>query len=320
MRQRPTDRRRSTGLARRVCALGLGALLLGVAGCSGGSTGSGLPSVPGAGKVEQVSPDNLAGFFGNGLTLADRGSFGFDRAQLITTTDAPGGAMLRVAYPKGSASRRADGEDGGMQAYLPLPDGPRDELYLQYFVRFQPDFDFVKGGKLPGLYGGTITSGQVIPDGTNGFSTRYMWRGGGDGEVYAYLPTSEDHGTSLGRGCWYFPANKWVGIEQRVKLNTPGASDGEVTVWQDGRQVLNQRGLTYRTTDQLKIDGLFFSTFFGGGDESWASPVDQYADFAGFTISGGFIPPPAGGPAVDPQAAPTDSGDNCQATSVPAPS
>jgi hypothetical protein len=280
--------------ARRMFALSLGALLLGVAGCSGGST---EPPLPGDADVQQVNPDNLAGFFGDGLTVANRGSFGFDRAQLITTADAPGGAMLRIAYPKGSASRRADGEDGGMQAYLPLPDAPRDELYLQYFVRFQPDFDFVRGGKLPGLYGGTVTGGQVIPDGTNGFSTRYMWRGGGDGEVYAYLPTSEDHGTSLGRGCWFFAANQWVGIEQRV-----------------------QRGLTYRTTDQLKIDGLFFSTFFGGGDESWASPVDQYADFASFTISDSFIPPPAGSPAVDSQAAPADTDDDCQATSVPAPS
>ena len=164
-----------------------------------------------------------------------------------------------------------------------------------------------------------MTGGQNIPDGTDGFSTRYMWRGGGDGEVYAYLPTSEDHGTSLGRGCWYFPTNQWVAIQQRVKLNTPGASDGEVTVWQDGRQVLSQRGMTYRTTDQLKIDGVFFSTFFGGGDESWASPVDQYADFAGFTVSSSFVPPP-GAPAVDPLAPPTDDANNCQPRSVPAPS
>ena len=226
--------------------------------------------------------------------------------------------MLRVGYPAGSASKRA-GEDGGMQAYLPLPEPAPDELYLQYYVRFQSGFDFVKGGKLPGLYGGTVTSGQNIPDGTDGFSTRYMWRDGGDGEVYAYLPTSEEHGTSLGRGCWFFPVNQWVAIEQRVKLNTPGASDGEVTVWQDGKQVFTQRGMTYRTTDQLKIDGLFFSTFFGGGDESWASPVDQYADFAGFSVSPNFVPP-VGGSAADPLAPPGDDANHCQAASISAPS
>jgi len=298
----------------------VGALVLGLAGCTSGPSGGGLPPVPGATSTEQVTPENLQTFFGGGLTYVDRGSFGLDSSQLISTPDAPGGSMLRVAYPTGSASKRADGEDGGMQAYLAVPGGAKDELYLQYHVRFQPDFDFVKGGKLPGLYGGTVTSGQNIPDGTDGFSTRYMWRSGGDGEVYAYLPTSQEHGTSLGRGCWFFPANKWVAIQQRVKLNTPGASDGEVTVWQDGQQVFTQRGMTYRTTDQLKIDGLFFSTFFGGGDESWASPVDQYADFAGFSISQDFVPPPAGGPVVDPQAPPNDDANHCQAASVPAPS
>jgi hypothetical protein len=306
---------------RRLAALLFGVALLGVGGCSSDSPrDGGVRAAPGATSTEPVTPANLERFFGNGLRPADGGSFGFDRAQLIGTPDAPGGSMLRVAYPAGSASRQADGEDGGMQAYLQLPDGPKDELHLQYYVRFQPDFDFVRGGKLPGLYGGTMNNGRNIPDGTNGFSTRYMWRGGGDGEVYAYLPTSEEHGTSLGRGCWYFPANQWIAVEQRVVLNTPGASDGSVTVWQDGRQVFDQRGLTFRTTDQLKIDGVFFSTFFGGGDDSWASPVDQYADFAGFSVSGEFIPPPPSAAAVDPQAPPNDDANNCQATSVPAPS
>ena len=146
------------------------------------------------------------------------------------------------------------------------------------------------------------------------------WRAGSDGEVYAYLPTSQDHGTSLGRGRWRFPANRWVAIEQRVKLNTPGASDGEVAVWHHGRQVFVQRGMTYRTTDQLKIDGLFFSTFFGGGDESWASPVDQYADFAGFSWSQNLAPSAWGGPRADPQAPPNDDAHHCQANSTPAPS
>ena len=81
-----------------------------------------------------------------------------------------------------------------------------------------------------------------------------------------------------------------------------------------------QRGMTYRTTDQLKIDGLFFSTFFGGGDESWASPVDQYADFAGFSVSSSFFRHRRARRRSDPLAPPTDDANNCQATSVPAPS
>jgi hypothetical protein len=231
-----------------------------------------------------VTPAVLEEFLGNRLTYSDRGDFGLDHARLIPTADAPRGAILRVAYPAGSASRAAGGTTGGMQAYLRLPD-PVDALDLRYRLRFPTGFDFVKGGKLPGLYGGSVTSGRRIPDGTNGFSTRYMWRTCGDGEVYAYLPSSRTHGTSLGRGCWSFTPGSWTVIDQRVQLNTPGRDDGEIAVRQDGRLVLRQTGLEFRTTDRLRIEGLFFSTFFGGADPSWATPVDQHVDFADFTLS-----------------------------------
>jgi hypothetical protein len=255
----------------------MGALLLGAVGCGSGGGSAPLTGAP-------VPTADLESFFG-GMTYLEHGGFGLDTARLVDAADAPGGRLLRVAYPAGSASRRAGGEDGGTQVYLRLPDGPVDTLALTYQVRFPDGFDFVKGGKLPGLFGGTVTSGRDIPDGTNGFSTRYMWRRDGAGEVYAYLPTSQEHGTSLGRGCWTFPTGRWSTVRQVVRLNTPGAADGEVTVWQDGRQVLRQRGVQFRTVDSLRIDGLFFSTFFGGGDSSWASPVDQHADFAGFAVS-----------------------------------
>lgn len=47
------------------------------------------------------------------------------------------------------------------------------------------------------------------------------------------------------------------GVVPRVERNTTGASGGEVTVWQDGRQVFTQRRVIYRTTDQLKPDSFF---------------------------------------------------------------
>jgi hypothetical protein len=185
-----------------------------------------------------------------------------------------------------------------MQAYMALPQ-PVEVLDLTYQVRFPEGFDFVKGGKLPGLYGGAGNSGGEIPDGSDGFSTRYMWRTDGAGEVYAYLPTSQENGTSLGRGCWSFAPGTWTSIRQRVRLNTPDESDGRISVWQDDRLVLDRGGLQFRTGDALRVDGLFFSTFFGGGDSSWASPVDQHADFAEFTLTEDSEPPPGEPPASD---------------------
>jgi hypothetical protein len=228
-------------------------------------------------------------FFGAGLALERHGAFGWDRVTQLPGAGPGGQPALQVSYPVNSASQRAMNTDdtggGGAQAYLARTGGPLDEAWLAYDVRFPAGFRFVKGGKLPGLYGGTVTAGRHIPNGRNGFSTRYMWRAAGVGEVYAYLPTSVAHGTSIGRGAWTWPTGRWARVVQHVRLNTPGVADGLVEVWLDGARVLSSAGLTYRTVPTLRIEGVFFSTFFGGGDASWATPVEQAAQFADVRLS-----------------------------------
>jgi hypothetical protein len=158
---------------------------------------------------------------------------------------------------------------------------------LHYQVRFAPGFDFVRGGKLPGLLGGSGPSGGRIPNGFDGYSLRLMWREHGHGEVYAYLPTSVGHGTSLLRGALRFVPGQWHRLSQEVRLNTPGAADGWVRLRQDGRWVGEQAGLRLRDTHALGIDGVFFDVFFGGSDDSWAARADTHIDFAGFEITRG---------------------------------
>ena len=235
---------------------------------------------------------DLTSFFGRTLIWTDHGSFGLDRARLVRDPSAPAGRLLRVTYPAGSASptvTRDGGKAGGAQSYLHLPHSA-EAMTLTYSVRFQPGFRFVKGGKLPGLFGGDAGSGGRHE--SAGFSTRFMWRAGGAGEVYAYFPNAKGYGASLGRGRWRFTPGRWVRIAQRVVLNTPGRNNGTITVWVNGRQVFTQGGLTYRNKGNVQVDGLFFSTFFGGGDKSWVSPSNQYADFAGFS----FLPLRGTGP------------------------
>jgi hypothetical protein len=213
------------------------------------------------------------------------GAFGLDNLSIENET-GPFSRFLRAKYYKGgaspSASRRAGVKEGGGQFNGALEGGPVDHLFLRYYVRFPKDFDFKKGGKLPGFYGGTEVSGGRIPDGTNGFSTRFMWRTDGQGEVYVYMPSSPKFGTSLGRGSWTFARDKWQCIEQEFTLNTPARSDGVVRVWLDGEPVYTNESLLIRTVPSLQIEGIFFSTFFGGGDASWAPDTDTYADFAAF--------------------------------------
>ncbi|MGF1540358.1 MAG: polysaccharide lyase, partial [Pleurocapsa sp.] len=117
------------------------------------------------------------------------------------------------------------------------------------------------------------------------FSTRFMWRRHGEGEIYAYLPTSSKRATSIGHGNWRFQSDQWYLLEQEVILNDPGVANGQIRVWLDGKKVVEQGGLTFRQVSHLTIDGIYFSTFFGGGDPSWATPQDVYVDFANFSVS-----------------------------------
>ena len=219
----------------------------------------------------------------------DDKAWGLENIEVIADPTGQFDQVLRVHYPAESASpnvaRNTQVPIGGAQFYADLGIVPQESLQLSYYVRFSDGFDFVKGGKLPGLYGGDGASGGRTPDGTDGFSTRFMWRSNGDGEVYAYLPTSDEYGTSIGRGNWRFQPGQWHHLVQEVTLNQPGQANGRIRVWLDGQMVLDQNDMTFRTVDTLKLNGIFFSTFFGGGDPSWATPQSVYADFAQFSVS-----------------------------------
>lgn len=217
------------------------------------------------------------------------GTWGLQNLEVLADPEGRFANILRVYYPAGSASptvsRKQEAPVGGAQFYASLGMTPQTALRLSYYVRFSKEFDFVKGGKLPGLFGGRGNNGGDTPDGSDGFSTRFMWRRNGAGEVYAYLPTSRKHGTSIDRGAWRFRRGVWHHLEQEVVLNQPQQANGRIQVWLDGKRVINRGGLTFRTVDMLKIEGIFFSTFFGGNDATWATPRAVYVDFAEFSVS-----------------------------------
>ena len=239
-----------------------------------------------------TTSETIGTFFGEEFSVRADGDFGRENLEILE--DPRFGTILRVHFPEGSASPTVTEEEGaplgGAQLYLEPRNGvPASRLHLRYYVRFPDEFDFVKGGKLPGLYGGTVTGGRRTPDGTDGFSTRLMWRRSGVGEVYAYLATSRGMGTSIGRGSWRFRPGEWHLIEQEVVLNDPGRRDGRIRVWLDEREVLSQADVEFRTANELKIEGVFFSTFFGGSDASWATPTDTTIDFADFEVSKSYL-------------------------------
>ena len=96
-------------------------------------------------------------------------------------------SMLQVFYPKGSVNPKSKPQGGSQFYVVPLDLRHACSVMFAYSVFFPSDFEWVKGGKLPGLYGGrTGCSGGHATD--DCFSTRMMWRKGGASELYLVRP------------------------------------------------------------------------------------------------------------------------------------
>ncbi len=310
----------------RVVTILAGGLALSVAACSSSSAPSvrsaptsarpaasaGSPSAPArfapAGTAWQ---GQFTGYDGSAWRSAwgylDQGSFGQAQLSAVSDAVAPGGGqVLRVRYGQGSSANSCPdcANPGGGQFYTSLASTGQARLatapvlYLRYYVKFPSGFDFGRGGKLPGLYGGPI-GGESGGHHGGGFSTRFMWRdhqvsGSVPGcsrsapcaEVYLYSPQStHGYGQDLG-GQWQWQGDgRWHMVEQRVDRTT-----GDITVWYDRTQVLNDPG-ALGDSSGVPFAGIMFSTFFGGHDTSWGPSRSEYAYFAGFALGTRYIGP-----------------------------
>ncbi|GAA5877398.1 hypothetical protein JCM16303_003316 [Sporobolomyces ruberrimus] len=172
-------------------------------------------------------------------------------------------SALQVAYPKGSRNPGAQPQ-GGVGFYSSKIDVTQaTNVSLSYSIFFPDGFNFVKGGKLPGLYGGAkACSGGAAAQ--NCFSTRMMFRQKGMGELYLYAPREKQvealctlgplsycnsvYGMSIGRGSWTFKTGEWTDLRQDIWLNTPGKANGGFNIWVNGQIVLHSDSVYYRNS------------------------------------------------------------------------
>lgn len=105
-------------------------------------------------------------------------------------------SALQVLFPANSSNPSSSPVGGGDFYAQPYDMSSASNMTLEYSVFFPLGFDFVKGGKLPGLYGGKegCSGGDAA---TDCWSSRMMWRRGGKGEIYlvniSVLPIRIDH-------------------------------------------------------------------------------------------------------------------------------
>lgn len=158
-------------------------------------------------------------------------------------------------------------------------------MFLEYKLRFSEDFDWIKGGKLPGLSGGRTNVGGNPPNGKDGWSVRFMWRTDGIGSAYVYHPDQpRKWGEHFRLDNFWFEKGLVHTIGLEVIMNTPGKHDGIIRAWLDGVLVVEETAIRFRDIADLKIDTLHFGTIFGGHTANWAPGKDEHIDFGSFQI------------------------------------
>ncbi|OYW30870.1 MAG: hypothetical protein B7Z47_02835 [Chthoniobacter sp. 12-60-6] len=195
----------------------------------------------------------------------------------VAVVEDDGLKWLRVNFAVGKIGP----ENGG--AGWRMPFGTHAAAELSYTLRFSKGFDFVKGGKLPGLCGGPDNvSGGRRATGTNGFSARLMWRKEGRGEAYVYHKNQKgDYGDSLHFPADFrFPMDAPVKVRIGVTMNAVGKRDGTLRVWIDEKLLVERTEMEWRSVDSFGVDGLYFETFHGGGDASWAPTRPCWVEFS----------------------------------------
>ena len=200
----------------------------------------------------------------------------------ISVIESDGLRWLHVNFVKGKIGP----EEGG--AGWRMPFAKQESAELSYTLRFSKDFDFVKGGKLPGLCGGPENvSGGHRATGTNGFSARLMWRKDGRGEAYVYHKNQKgDYGDSFAfPSDFRFPTETPVKVRMSITMNAPGGHTGSLRVWltlqgQEERLMVERPNMEWRTVNTFGVDGLYFETFHGGGDASWAPTRACWVEFS----------------------------------------
>ncbi|KAJ1304367.1 hypothetical protein OPQ81_005520 [Rhizoctonia solani] len=192
-------------------------------------------------------------------------------------------SALEAFFPEGSINP-GNSPQGGADFYAnPLPAlmGAQNVTF-GYSVFFPADFEPVRGGKLPGLYGGKTGCSGGDPA-LDCFSTRLMWRANSYGELYLYAPKDKqtpqvcntaprsiceaDYGLSIGRGSFRFTLGRWTHVSQTVVLNTVGKQDGHFTLDVNGKRIMDLSGLYYRQIDveDSDNDGYEYNSEQAGG-------------------------------------------------------
>lgn len=222
-----------------------------------------------------------------GLNPSFVNGFNSNRVHIASEFAATGDNSIRVDFPATGWGTSGSG------AQAPMRFEGQNDVYSNYAIRLSENFSYGSinyGGKLPGLAGGANCSGGSTCNGSNGFTARLMFGRTGGLILYLYhMDKQGQYGDAFhllypDGTKFQFEKGRWYDFQQRVKINTGNNKNGEVQWWIDGIEVLRLDGIRFVNNGQ-KVDNLYFSTFMGGGDDSYAPGVDCHMWFDDIKVS-----------------------------------
>ncbi len=221
------------------------------------------------------------------LTTADlQSSLGGDDAGVIDDVsiaklpNGPAPVVMTVRMPKGSTSPNGSPKGGMSFPWLPRPVQGKTAACLSYSVLLPPNFEFNRGGVLPGIRG--MEPDMPSPD---EFTARMVWREDGEGGANLRVASAgETRSLPAYREGFAIPRGRWVKLDQEVVLNAPKQADGVLRVWIDGALALERTDLIYRSKPSVVVSGVAAEVYYGTSDGAGAAPADTQISLTPFVM------------------------------------
>lgn len=219
--------------------------------------------------------------------LRNANNYGDGNQRIQVFPSGSGYKRLRFNFQRGEFGRDNYNSAGNLAG--------NNTYTINYSVRFEDNFDFGRGGKLPGIGGGTTPAGGR-PD-TTGMTSRLMWRRDNRdnngvtrrylesyhywlGQYRRYAPNgangTKDNSFRFGDRTYLVPAtdNEWYHIGMQATLNE-GAGRGRLQISVNGVMRYNRQHTYLTSNASWRMNTYLQALFYGGADSTWAPSRDS---------------------------------------------